>query len=150
MLGRDKVKYVYEWVDIAYKFKLNSGIFLLDVTCVLFKWSSFIHKIYLSLYQNTFIDDKSFPLFNFIISILLWIYIKKLRKSSYFEVFCRKYMRLIISKYVLFILFEWFFWNSNFSINRNISIFKKIQYLSEIAISTKNIKLLKFDKFAKS
>lgn len=64
--------YVYDCVDITFKFKLNSDIFLLDVICVPFKWSFFIDKIYLSLYQNKFIKDKSFPLFNFIISILLW------------------------------------------------------------------------------
>lgn len=70
MLGRDIVKYVYDRVDITFKFKLNPDIFLLDVIRIPFKWS-FIDKIYLSLYPNKFIEDKSFPLFNFIISILL-------------------------------------------------------------------------------
>lgn len=68
--------YVYDCVDITFKFKLNSDIFLHDVICVPFKWSSFIDKIYLSLYQNKFIEDKSFPLFNFSL------------KASYSLIFC--------------------------------------------------------------
>lgn len=46
MLGRDIVKYVYDWVDITYKSKLNSDIFLLVVIDknLCFSPSKYIHR----------------------------------------------------------------------------------------------------------